>query len=356
MTASLTQGPLATGTIRTTAAAATTLLQWTVPLDSAGIFLLTVNGTATSGDTLSAVHKVGLAYRGGATTVSDLAAPMRCESGSNTWVVAAALSAGQIVVTVTGEAGHDIVWTGVLRAAVLSSLPQMSTAFDGGASSEYVDLGATLGFDVGDPFSVAFWIKPTAAAAYGVISKRDVGVGWAVYRTSTSRVELYMKDAVNLRIDAGSTETLATAGAWHFCAITWDGNASPGAAGARAYIDAIACATTVWFDESPGTIVNAATAAIGRSTFNLPGFENWLDGSLASVAVYDRELTPAEALQLYNGGKLYDHTGPGAPTGLVLWQRMGSGDEFPTLTDRSASGFNGTMTNMEAGDLVADVP
>ena len=39
-----------------------------------------------------------------------------------------------------------------------------------------------------------------------------------------------------------------------------------------------------------------------------------------------------------------------------IWLRNGDGDTYPTITDNGSAGNDGTMTNMDSGDIVEDTP
>ena len=60
----------------------------------------------------------------------------------------------------------------------------------------------------------------------------------------------------------------------------------------------------------------------------------------------------ANISSIYNGGTPNDLTS----LNPVSWWRMGDADTFPTITDNGSGGNNGTMTNMDAGDIVSDTP
>ncbi len=59
---------------------------------------------------------------------------------------------------------------------------------------------------------------------------------------------------------------------------------------------------------------------------------------------------------VYGGGAPPDLTDASAPSNLVGYWRMGDGATFPTIPDDSTNSNDGTMTNMEATDLVGGAP
>lgn len=81
------------------------------------------------------------------------------------------------------------------------------------------------------------------------------------------------------------------------------------------------------------------------------GFGGYFNGNVDEVCILNRVVTPTEIVTLST-----------APTenlsslNPLAWYRMGDGDTYPTITDNGSGGNNGTMTNMDAGDIVSDVP
>ena len=73
----------------------------------------------------------------------------------------------------------------------------------------------------------------------------------------------------------------------------------------------------------------------------------------------DGILSGTEVTALYNSGapiNLAADSGNYTSSGnLTSYWRMGDGDTFATITDNEGSN-DGTMTNMESGDLVEEVP
>ena len=91
-------------------------------------------------------------------------------------------------------------------------------------------------------------------------------------------------------------------------------------------------------------------------------YSGWqpLAGNIDEVGWWDDStLTAAEVTALYNSGTPIDlktDAGDYASSGdLTSYWRMGDGDSHPTIEDNKGSN-DGTMTNMDSGDLVEDVP
>ena len=78
---------------------------------------------------------------------------------------------------------------------------------------------------------------------------------------------------------------------------------------------------------------------------------NDLQGLIDEVAIWDSDQS-ANAVNIYNNGTPSDLS----TYSPLHWWRMGDGDTFPTLTDNGSGTINLTMTNMDSGDIVENVP
>ena len=91
--------------------------------------------------------------------------------------------------------------------------------------------------------------------------------------------------------------------------------------------------------------------------------ENFFEGNIDEGSVWNKALTSAELLSVYNGGvpiNLLSNTGDYVSSGdLQGWWRMGDPNgtsAYPTITDDSTNTNNGTMTNMTSADIETVVP
>jgi hypothetical protein len=228
-----------------------------------------------------------------------------------------------------------------------------SVIFDG--VNEYVTMGDVLGFEYNEPFSFSAWVKTTGTIGY-VLSKRESGPeyrGWGAYihASGVLGVDLCSAYTTLTQITIHASTTIND-GNWHHVVVTWDGNASPGAPGLLVYIDgSLETPTVIYNALGTNTLVNSASLNVGARTDS----EVLLAGSVDEVAVYDKELSSLEVREIYGGKEPNDLSVLGSYSNCVAWWRMGDGDTFPTLTDNAGS-YNGTMTNMESGDIVEDTP
>jgi len=137
---------------------------------------------------------------------------------------------------------------------------------------------------------------------------------------------------------------------WHHITITYDGSSA--ASGVTIYVDDVAQTSTVVADTLSATTLNAISFQLGA----VDATNSFFSGVLDDVAVYDIELSAANVTTIFNGGEPPDLTSVGPTADLVGYWLMGDGDTFSTLTDNSSNTNDGTMTNMEAADLVVDSP
>ena len=91
--------------------------------------------------------------------------------------------------------------------------------------------------------------------------------------------------------------------------------------------------------------------------------ENFFEGNIDEGSVWNKALTAAELLAIYNSGipiELTSNSGDYvSSSNLQGWWRMGDPNgtsSYPTIADDSTNTNAGTMTNMASGDINTDVP
>lgn len=253
---------------------------------------------------------------------------------------------------------HDAAGVGPYHGTMISMVPadirndvpgrNKSCYFDG--VNEYVDLGNTFNFDTTDTFSISFWWRKSLFTGFGpVISRMQISGprGWLIWVSGyTIALEL---DNTNLVKIFTYTNTSITDGnwfddEWYHCVITWNGNASPGGAGANFYVNGILRPKVVDTDTLGGnSITNSATAQIGACS--QLGF--YAAGNTDEVAFYNKELSAAEVTEIYNQGAPVDLTIFSSLANLIGWWKMGDGDIYPTLKDSSVIGYSPLTTSID---------
>lgn len=238
---------------------------------------------------------------------------------------------------------------------------RFSLQFDG--VDEYVDLAnpANLRFvsgGVDQPFSVSVWAKMVEATRFRFITKGNMNddYEWLFTINSLDRVSVFLygnaAGTVYLQKRGNATIT-ADEGSWHHYLFTYDGSAN--GAGILMYRDsALISASSI-----PAGVYTAMNE--GEDVARIASAKDdsyYAEGKMDEIMVFDKELTVAEINELYNGG-----TPPIAVESLSMfsniinWWRMGDGiHDFPTMIDQIDQNCNGTLTNMEIGDIVEDTP
>lgn len=224
-----------------------------------------------------------------------------------------------------------------------------SVLFDG--VNDYVTCGNNYTFEISQAFSVSMWVKPNnIAATRGIIGKcsNDANVyGWNIqHLIVTGALQLQMRSTGTLSVHSFTTSL--TAGAWQHIVMTYAGGSNLN--GARMYRNAVVGDTPPSTPFS-GTWANTANFTIGARNTSLN-----FSGNIDEVMVWNKALSQAEVTELYNGGTPFDPIDHSAFGNLLSYWRMGDGDTYPTIFDNDTGGADGTMTNMTAGSIVADVP
>ena len=250
---------------------------------------------------------------------------------------------------------------GEIKAIVGLPTPQLGTRlvdntysvdFDG--SNDYVDLGD---LDVvTDIFTISGWAKPTDASDFQVImSKYDDNATYKanrVFRIILSGSVCYcvIKKASGNDFATSTTTTTQSDGQWFHFAFTDDGSNLKG------YINGVLEDT----DSTSAGSLNASNEdfLIGAQHDNT-SVSHHFEGNIDEVGIWSSALTSIEVKVLYDNVRLdlkQNTAGYESQSSLVGWWRMGDGDTFPTILDNSNNSNNGTMTNMDSGDIESDVP
>ena len=173
-------------------------------------------------------------------------------------------------------------------------------------------------------------------------------LGIEAFSTSTNRVILYwwQDDNVYWNVRNGSSSpassnSLGDFSNWHHFAGTYNGATGT----IKLYLDGSLVNTQTGAPASTSDLSSLFTIGISNNT-------NYNTGNIDEVAIFDSELNSDNINDIYNGGTPNDLSS----LSPVLWYRMGDGDTYPTLTDNGSGGNDGTMINMEAEDIVNDVP
>ena len=252
----------------------------------------------------------------------------------------------------------------VYYGAPVTSFPNVySLGFDG--VDDFVTMGDA---DVFTPnssganrgFSMSFWVK-VPAIGQKIISKNytfSAGSRRFEYKVNTDfngklNFNLYSQDTdannIVLRLD-----TALTFDTWHHIALSW--NLGITNADIIGYQDgvkySVADGNATW--GISGTFTTVTNTVNPLEMGKVDG--NFGNLFLDEVAIFDNALTVLDVATIYNNG---------FPTDLITmpyllgWWRNGDvlgAAVYPKITDDSTNSNDGTMTNMDSGDIVADAP
>tara|TARA_R110002126_G_scaffold129768_1_gene272800 strand:- start:144 stop:980 length:837 start_codon:yes stop_codon:yes gene_type:complete len=216
-------------------------------------------------------------------------------------------------------------------------------AFPGG-SQVYYPFGCVKSGGWGLFFSNNF--SGTVTTFSSVIRVSDTGSGSAGYLQPSP--------------GTGFSSTLRALTGFHYVALTYDkatGVASLSLDGIeRGSLNAAAGADIVYSGSNINLMfgADASSDTIGQ---------NFFDGNIDEGSVWNKALTSAELLAVYNSGVpidlLTDAGDYASSSNLQGWWRNGDTEGtsvYPTIEDYSSNSNDGTMTNMDSGDIVTVVP
>lgn len=218
-------------------------------------------------------------------------------------------------------------------------------------SSQYVavsptNIGPALGS--GD-FSVAMWVKPDVLSGFPMLFAVNTSVYGNRFQVfiSASDGTVTIADSVADQIDSPSYAV--TTGFWSHIVATH--NSSTNAT--KLYVDGaeVGTATVTGF----GTFAASDLFSFGTEYDPGPSLDNYFDGKIAEIAVWDSELSSSDVAELVADKSPVDMTAISAAADIIAHWQMGDGDTHPTLTDRLGIA-DGTMTNMAPANIIDEAP
>lgn len=216
----------------------------------------------------------------------------------------------------------------------------LGTSFDG--VNEYVNFGqdASIDFNSTDAFTYSFWLSVVDWNIFTFILTKSnpyLPSNGMDIRSQSGRLKFYFKDSVSAIMYVESSG-LVNNQIYHI-AVTNDGTATIG--GMKIYIDGVDD-TTISTGTTVGSINNSAIDLVfGASNLGTVT----MNGILDEIAVFNRELTPAEVTDIYGRGRV-GVTYSDIPNLVSHWG-------MNTLNPVDETGTNnGTSVNMDASNLI----
>ena len=229
-----------------------------------------------------------------------------------------------------------------------------SLAFDG--VDDYVNIGDADVLTPNDSganrgFSVSFWFKCPSKTEI-LLAKSNEYTIWFDYDRKV-RMQLFSGGGLSI-YRTFSIDTIASYDIWHNITISWNlGNTDADMIG---YLDgvkhSVALGNASWADTGSFVSVSNTDKDLLFGRYNA----NYAEMNFDEVALFDSALSDSESTLIYNGGTPDNLS---SIDYLIGWWRNGDTagtSVYPTITDDSSNSNDGTMTNMDSGDIVTDVP
>ena len=219
---------------------------------------------------------------------------------------------------------------------------EYSLAFDGTNDYMIVADAASLSFDA---FSSVGWIKLGEATSCPIITKGiyNTSAEYAIKLQSDDKLHFWVADESVSSCHIGRATPVLTSyeGQWIHFACTYDGGTA--SSGLKIYINGSQVddandegnAGSFVAMEDLAADVHIARYGTSASASNFGGL------SISDLAIYDKELTQGEVLNVYNGREPFNHKTSAFSGNLTAWWRMGdgTGDNYEYINNE-ATGYS----------------
>ena len=235
-----------------------------------------------------------------------------------------------------------------------------SIILDGSSEVVLVDHHADFDFEYDTPFSVSCWAKSTNWGSKGMVAKMNYASprGWSL-GFATGQFYFFLVNSYTSTTTGAYVAGYVNDGAWRNFIVTYDGSS-------------VYTGMAMYTNGSAGTLSNYPANSLGSNTIKTSDqihIGSWWgssthygwNGNLNDVAIWDKELSAAEAAEIYNSGDPADLMTHSAASNLVgYWTFDDPADDAThssgTIVDRTGNGHDATPHNTEAADIEEDVP
>ena len=224
---------------------------------------------------------------------------------------------------------------GIIASIITNAFSNLfSLSFDG--VNDQLDFGIWNLLDSQSTFSLSFWIKSGVDASNAYVIARVEGIAqFLVFQNginSSLKYRIYTTTTLYTLIGGTVLDNQ-----WHHCMMTYDGS----------NFEIFEDGASVTSIAANGPLV-VSTSKLRVATFG--GSAPFKTGNIDEISIFDTD--QSANISTLSASPTVDLTSL-SPLG---WWRMGDNDTFPIITDNGSGGFDGTMTNMDAGDIVSDTP
>ena len=227
----------------------------------------------------------------------------------------------------------------LLSAASFSN--QYSLNFNG--VDMYAELGNVTSLNGSAVASWSLWVNRDDVTRNEVaISQSGAGTDRQFYLRfiGNNRLDLFLNNLIMFR-DSSLNVTFAN-NTWYNIVLTYNGANTPNSAKCNLYINGVKETNTTGYNVSS---LNSSSSNfnIGRHQNGASSYNNFFDGNVDEIALFDKELSQSEVTAIYNSGVPGDLTGH---ANLTDWWRCGD-DNSGTGTTLTANvgGVNGSLYN-----------
>jgi hypothetical protein len=240
-----------------------------------------------------------------------------------------------------------------------------SLNFDG--VDDYLTLGDSSVFTPNSSganrgFSFSFWVKLPSTGGGALISKNDfysVGSFRYEYEIRTQfatkpMITFYGNDDVSITQKLTLDDVLVV-DTWYHLAFTFD--LSSTSTSIVGYLNGVQKTNGSGATySSSGTWAAVADTAADLQLSKEGSGSNYRDCLIDEVSIFDDELSSSTMTDIYNSGTPTDLSGLSYLLGYWRNGDTAGTSVYPTIEDYSSNSNDGTMTNMDSGDIVTDVP
>lgn len=205
-------------------------------------------------------------------------------------------------------------------------------------------------------FSFSCLLKLRSISQCVFFSKWTVSTGreYIFYIQSGNFIQIFFRDeSASKQINRISTTGIITTGNWHHIVVTYSGvGGSTAASEINIYVNGQNVSSTATNDAGYVAMENlSSNATIGcHLSSGSPG--SLINGQIADVIIFGKELTSSEVLQVYNSGQPRNELNTNLSSSISsYWRPYNSTNTASGVIDQSGNGLHGTMTNMESLDL-----
>lgn len=297
--------------------------------------------TISNGDKLKITETVN--------SVKSYVGRIKCMDGSASdtdqkkWQICRITTEGSIEkIEYAGRGCYTQIWDNRANLFATQALfNEKSLLFDG--VDEHLDCGTDtdIQFVKENEFSISFWMRTSGNSTNHIVGNWIPFDGWRIRMDSDGKMAVQFQGTSGARVQ--TTVAAYNDDTWRHFLITYK------AGTITWYVNGSSVSSTNDSDAlgaGEGGETSSLTIAAHSSS------DQYFQGYVDEVSIFNAELNSEDATRLYNSGVPTDLTNE---NDIIHWWRMGDGDLFPTIYDQIQS-MNGTMVNMESGDIVSEVP